>query len=460
MQDKEEAQKAALNPVGYQSCENNDIKPDTPTSYLCNPPKELKTNMNKDYRANQTYAWKRKLPLEEAREILLQRVTSSLGEQLLLNESLGRAVLEDLKGYEDIPNFNRSLVDGYALLSSDTENVSENTPVSLMVLGKVAAGRRPCFQVTTQTTVKVMTGAPLPLGADAVVKCEDVRCEGLSVQVEQPVMAGAHVALAGERIKAGETVVAMGTPLNPALLGFLAETGFEHIPVHSAVKVAIISTGSELVAPGQTIGNCKIYNSNQYFLTALLSKIGAEPIPMGIVPDDTAKIAAILQDALVTADLVITTGGASAGDYDLIEPALTMAGIKGLFSGINIKPGKSFVTGEKDGKLILCLSGHPGAAFTAFELLVKPVIKKMLGYKDVLPRQVEVILSGEQEKTGVRRIKTAKLSIEGGIAKANILTGQGILRTLADCDLFVDIPAGKGRVADGEMVTAYMVEIA
>ncbi len=406
----------------------------------------------------QTHVWRRKLPMEEARDLLLQHVIISPGENLPLCEALGRAVLEDLTVQEDVPGFNRSSVDGYALLSSDTENVSENGPVRLMVLGKVAPGRNHYFQVSTQTTVKVMTGAPLPWGADAVIKCEDVRRVGSYVQVYHQVMAGSNVAKAGQGIKAGETVVSKGAPITPSLLGLLAEAGFSGIPVYSTVKVAIISTGSELTELGETLGSSCVYNSNQYFLTALLRKIGVEPVPMGIVPDDAAKIAALLQTALEKTDLVITTGGASAGDFDLVEPAMAIAGIEGLFSGIDIRPGKSFVAGKKDGKLILGLSGHPGAAFTAFELLVKPVIKKMLGYKDILPCKVEVILSGDYKKTDARRLKTAKLSIEGGIAKANILTGHGVLRTLADCNLFVEIPPGRGMLADGEKVSAYVVE--
>ncbi len=416
-------------------------------------------NILKDYYAISTQSWRRKLPLEEARNLLLQNVIISPGEQLPLSEALGRAILEDLTVQEDVPSFNRSSVDGYALLSRDTENVSENDPVRLLVLGKVAPGKNHYFQVSTQTAVKVMTGAPLPSGADAIVKCEEVQREGSYVKVYHQVMAGTNVAKTGQGITAGETAVSKGTPVTPSLLGLLAEAGFSGIPVYSTVKVAIISTGSELTELGQTLGSGCIYNSNQYFLTALLRKIGVEPVPMGIVPDDLVKIAALVQTALEKADLVITTGGASAGDFDLVEPAMAMAGIEGLFSGIDIRPGKSFVAGKKDGKLILGLSGHPGAAFTAFELLVKPVIKKMLGYKDILPRKVEVILSGDYKKTDTRRIKTAKLSIEGGIAKANILTGQGVLRTLADCNLFVEIPPGRGMLADGEKVSAYVVEL-
>ncbi|KAF1083803.1 Molybdopterin molybdenumtransferase [Sporotomaculum syntrophicum] len=417
------------------------------------------TNNPKDYHVNQTHAWRRKLPLEEARELLLQKVITTPCERLSLNEALGRTMLEDLSIQENVPSFDRSKVDGYALLSRDTENISENVPVSLMVLGKVAPGRNHYFQVSSQTTVKVMTGAPLPAGADAVVKCEDVFREGQYIKVYHQVMKGANIDKAGQGITAGETAISKGTLITPPLLGLLAEAGLNDIPVYSALKVAIICTGSELTELGQTLDTGRIYNSNQYLLSALLRKIGVEPVPMGIVPDDAAKIATIMQTALEKTDLVVTTGGASAGDFDLVEPAMAMAGIEGLFSGIDIRPGKSFVAGKKGGKLILGLSGHPGAAFTAFELIVKPVIKKMLGYKDILPRQVEVVLSGDYKKADARRIKTAKLSIEEGIAKASILTEHSILRTLADCNLLVDIPPGSGMIADGEIVTAYIVDL-
>jgi molybdopterin molybdotransferase len=372
-------------------------------------------------------------------------------------DALGRAIREDLTVREDIPGFNRSSVDGYALLGRGTEKAGENVPVRLRVLEEVAAGRNPHFQVSARTAVKVMTGAPLPSGADAVVKYEEVRREGADVLVYQQVPAGTSVVKAGQEITAGENVVFKGSPVTPSLLGLLAAAGFSDIPVYSAVKAAIISTGSELAGLGQTLGAGQIYNSNQYLLTALLRTMGIETIPLGIVPDEASKIAALVQTALERADLVITTGGASVGDYDLVEDALAISGAEILFSGIAVRPGKSFVAGKKDGKLILGLSGHPGAAFTAFELLVKPVLKKMMGYKNILPRKVEVILSGDYQKTDARRMKAARLSIEGGIASAGILTGQSVLRTLADCNLFVDIPPGRGLLAAGENVSAYMI---
>ncbi len=419
----------------------------------------ININIPKDYYAISTHDWRRNLPLEQARDLLLQHAVSRPVEQLPLMEALGRAIREDLTVREDIPGFNRSSVDGYALLGRDTGKAGKNDPVRLRVLEEVAAGRNPHFQVSARTAVKVMTGAPLPLGADAVVKYEEVRRVGKDVLVYRQVPAGTNVVKAGQEIPAGENVVSKGSPVTPSLLGLLAAAGFNDIPVYSAVKAAIISTGTELAGLGQTLGAGRIYNSNQYFLTALLRKIGVETVPLGIVPDEAAKIAALVQTALERADLVITTGGVSVGDYDLVEHALAMAGVDSLFSGIAVRPGKSFVAGKKDGKLILGLSGHPGAAFTAFELLVKPVLKKMMGYKDILPRKIEVILSGDYRKTDARRMKAASLSIEGGTARARILSGQGVLRTLADCNLFVDIPPGKGLLKAGEKVSAYIVEL-
>lgn len=447
----EEAQKIILNSVSPLNCEN--ISMGSPEKAFIN------INIPKDYYAIPTHGWRRNLPLEQARDLLLQHAVIRPGDRLPLMEALGRAIREDLTVQEDIPGFNRSSVDGYALLGRDTEKAGENAPVRLRVLEEVAAGRNPHFPVSTRTAVKVMTGAPLPSGADAVVKYEEVRREGADVLVYRQVLAGTNVVRAGQEITAGEIVVFKGSPVTPSLLGLLAAAGFNDIPVYSAVKAAIISTGSELAGLGQTLGAGRIYNSNQYFLTALLRIIGVEPVPLGIVPDEAVKIAAFVQTALERADLVITTGGVSAGDYDLVEHALAMAGVESLFSGIAVRPGKSFVAGKKDGKLILGLSGHPGAAFTAFELLVKPVLKKMMGYKDILPRKVEVILSGDYQKTDARRMKAARLSIEGGIARARILTGQGVLRTLANCNLFVDIPPGRGLLTAGEKVSAYIVEL-
>jgi len=425
---------------------------------LSTPEKALiNINIPQDYCAISPHCWSRNLTLEQARDLLLQHAVTRPGEQLPLMEALGRTIREDLTVQEDIPGFNRSSVDGYALLGRDTEKNGKNAPAQLRVLEEVPAGRNPRFQVSTRTAVKVMTGAPIPSGADAVIKYEDVRREGADILVYHQVLEGTNVIKAGQEIIAGENVVCKGSPVTPSLLGLLAAAGFNDIPVYSPVKVAIISTGSELAGLDQTLGAGQIYNSNQYFLAALLRNIGIEPLPLGIVHDETAKIAAIVQTALEKADLVITTGGVSTGDYDLVEHALDMAGVESLFSGVTVRPGKSFVAAKKDGKLILGLSGHPGAAFTSFELLVKPVLKKMMGHKYILPRKVEVILSDGYHKSDARRLKAARLSIEGGIARARILTGQSVLRTMADCNLFVDIPPGRGWLTAGEKVSAYMI---
>jgi len=416
----------------------------------------INISIAKDYYSISTHGWKRNLSLEHARDLLLEHAAVSPGERLPLIAALGRTIQGDLTVQEDIPGFNRSSVDGYALLGRDTKRNGKHAPVKLRVLEEVAAGMSPRFQISHRTAVKVMTGAPIPSGADAVVKYEEVRREGRDILVYHQVPAGTNVVKTGQEIAAGENIVFNGSPVTPSLLGLLAAAGFNDIPVYSAVKVAVISTGSELTGLGQALGAGRIYNSNEYLLTALLRIIGAEPVPLGIVPDEAAKIAAHVQTALEKADLVITTGGVSAGDYDLVEHALDMAGVEGLFSGVAVRPGKSFVAGKKDGKLVLGLSGHPGAAFTSFELMVKPVVKKMMGYTSILPRKVEVILSGDYHKTDARRMKAARLSIEGGIAKARILTGQSVLRTMADCNLFVDIPPGQGLLAAGAKVSAYM----
>lgn len=411
----------------------------------------------KDYNGVPPRSRKRDLPLEQARDLLLQHAVVRPGIRLPLLEALGHAIREDLPVQKDIPGFNRSCVDGYALQSRDTEKAGASDPARFQVLETVAAGRNPIFQVSAGTAVKVMTGAPIPSGADAVIKYEEVRREGADILVEQHLPADINVVKAGEEITAGKFIFTKGTPVTPALIGLLAAAGFYDLPVYAKVKAAIISTGSELVELGKTLDSGQIYNSSQYFFTALLGQIGVEPVPMDIVPDETAKIAARVQSALEKADLVITTGGVSAGDYDLVENALEMAEAENLFSGLKVKPGKSFVAGKKDGKLILGLSGHPGAAFAGFEFLIKPVLKKMMGYQDILPRKVEVVLSDDYMKTDSRKMKAARLSVEGGVARARILTGHGVLRMMVDCNLFVDIPPGKGLIKAGEKVSAYLI---
>lgn len=400
------------------------------------------------------------IALERAQQILLDLVSAKGETRVSLFEATGRVLSQDIQAGENIPAFDRSPLDGYAMRAEDIVTASESRPVHLTVIEEIAAGHIAQKSLSAGTTIKVMTGAPIPVGADVVIKWEDVERIDQKIKVSRSLKSDSNIVPAGEDVKKGELIAARGTRITPPLLGLIASVGINQVPVFSKVKVAIISTGDELLDPSEEKRPGKIYNSNLYTFQANCLELGLEPVPLGIVMDNQKDIAENISQGLEVADVVITTGGVSVGDYDLVQDAVDDLGAETLFWKVAMKPGSAMVAAVKDHKPIIGLSGNPASSLVTFDLLVVPMLKKMQGQEKQLPSLVHAVLSDDFGKSSPqRRFLRASLHNQDGMDTIKLTGAQanGVLKSMVGCNVLVDVPAGSGKLTAGEQVSAYVI---
>ncbi len=398
--------------------------------------------------------------LEEAERLILARCAELNHEQVATEEADGRVLAEDVVARESIPPFPRSPYDGYALRAADTKAATEEQGVTLRIIEEVPAGHAPTKTVGAGEAVKILTGAPIPEGADAVVKFEDTKFDRETVTLFAPCKSGENIVSAGEDICRGETVVTRGTVLDGALLGILAGLGCTQIPVVRRPRVELISTGDELAEIGEPLSPGKIRNSSVYTLASYVRRCGAQAHCCGIVPDQAQPIADAIAVAAEHADLVLTTGGVSVGDYDMLRRALELLDAEILFWKVRIKPGSAFVAAVYRGTLILCLSGNPSAAVVAFFLLGMPALRKMEGRNDVMLKKVRVRLAHDfGKKSPNRRFLPGRLLVRDAevyLEQAE-KQGNGMLHPLHGCTLLGELPAGSPPMEKGSLIEAYQL---
>lgn len=339
------------------------------------------------------------ISLEEAIRLIMETHKSWKIEYVPLQHSRGRVLAENLTAKINIPPFNRAAVDGYAVNSNDTGERQ------FSIKGEIPAGHDFTGLVASGKGIRIFTGAPVPSEITAVVRQEDVDVQSNNIMIKKPWSLGDNIALCGEDINEGEQLLSQGNVITPAYVGLLASQGFTQIPVFQRPKVGVLSTGDELVLPGERLRPGKIYNSNMFSIVSLVEDLGAEALPLGVVSDSIGAISKTLVEALEQVDLVITTGGASVGDYDVIKDAITHIGGNLLFWRVAIKPGTPIIAGNYENKLIIGLSGNPAAALIGAELLVAPLIRKMLGHTKINLISISAVASGAVHKaSGIRRM--------------------------------------------------------
>lgn len=320
------------------------------------------------------------ITIVEAFERVQSRVNRLPVVTVDISTAVGRVLAADVVAVEDVPPFANTAVDGYAVRSGDVADA----PVELDVVGELAAGAAPTVAVGPGEAVRIMTGAPIPDGADAIVMVEDTaRLEGGSrVAIHRSVKAGEALRPAGDDLRAGETVFRTGDVLSAAGIGVLASANLRQVRIYAPPRVAVLSTGDELVWDGAPLAPGQIRESNKTMLIAAVAQAGFETVDYGVVRDDEAELEAVLRRAAAECDAIVTSGGVSMGDYDVVKAVLSQIAEMDWMQ-IAIKPAKPFAFGTLAGKPVFGLPGNPVSSLVSFELLARPALRKMAGYTEV-----------------------------------------------------------------------------
>ena len=395
-----------------------------------------------------------------ARELLLARVKPVETERVPLPAAAGRILAETVTASRDVPPFDRSPYDGYAFQAADTAAADREHPVTLRILEEIPAGSMWTQTVTPGTAAKILTGAPVPPGADAVTKYEETEFTGETVTIFQRFRSGENVVPRGEDVAAGDVLAEAGTVIDGALLGTLAAQNIAEPLVYRVPKVGLITSGSELAEPGEELTGGRIVNTNRYAFRGVLARAGCETVFYGAPEDDPRVIAGLMDRALEERDLVITTGGVSVGDYDFTPPAMDMAGVQTLIRTLYLKPGGASAYGIRGGKLLCGLSGNPASALTNFYAVVLPALRKLRGLREPRLTELTVTLAEDfPKKSPKTRLIRGKLDLSDGAARMHVsrAQGNGVLHSLSGCDLLAEIPAGTGKLPAGTALSAYLI---
>ncbi|HHL39928.1 MAG TPA: molybdopterin molybdenumtransferase MoeA [Deltaproteobacteria bacterium] len=401
------------------------------------------------------------LTVEEALELILGEIRPMGLERAELLSALGRVAGEDIRAERPNPPWDNSAMDGYALRAGDTAGACEESPAVLEVAGDVPAGSVFRGELAEGQAVRIMTGAPLPAGANAVVMVEHTERMGeREVAVKRPVRTGENVRRRGEDFAEGDVVVPAGTVLTSRHVSMLATVGRPYVSVFQRPRVAVLSTGDELVEIDEPLGEGKISNSNGYTLTAQVIECGCLPVNLGIARDRKDSLEEKLR-AAASADCIISSGGVSVGDYDLVKDVLAELGSEMKFWKVAMKPGKPLAFGTIGGRPAFGLPGNPVSSFMAFEQFVRPALLKMSGHAALSRRTVRARLTRDvKKKRGRTNFLRAVVSYgEDGYA-ATPLEGQGsgMISTMVKANALVVVPSDAESLEAGSLVDVQMLD--
>jgi molybdopterin molybdotransferase len=391
------------------------------------------------------------LSLEEARARILAAIQPLPVEEIPLVEAANRILASEITAPGDLPRFDNSAVDGYAVRGSDLDLASEEKPASLEVVAEIPAGAQFSGTIRGAMCARIFTGSPLPTGADTVVMQEDVRRVGAAVWFTEPAKPWQNVRFCGEDVKAGSRVVEAGERLNMGTIALLGALGISKLRVHRRPLVALLATGSELREPGESLAAGQIYESNRAALAMAIRQAGGEPRLFPLVPDQLEATQAALRAAFAQCDLVITSGGVSVGELDFVKDAFQALGGEMEFWRVAIRPGKPFVFGRLGTKQLFGLPGNPVSALVTALLLACPAVLRAQGARHVEPLS-HMAIAGEEFKNTTDRRHFMRVRVDqAGYAHLSGLQASHALLSLAASHGLVDVAAGS-IVRRGEQV--------
>ena len=401
------------------------------------------------------------VPFDQARAAVLERLRPLPAREVPLGEALGCVLAEDVTAAEDLPPFANSAMDGFAVRAADLAGASEQAPVDLRVSGEVFAGSGRLPTVRPGAAARIMTGGPLPPGADAVVPIEQATVDGDAVHIRLAPGERQFVREAGEDVRAGTVVLERGRPVDPAAVGMLASVGRRLVPVHPRPRVAVVSTGDELVDPGDPLGPGQIRDSNSWLLVALAHEAGAEAFRCGRLRDDPEALRRGFALAAAEGDLVLTSGGVSVGERDYTKQVLAELGdVRGF--RVAMQPGMPQAFGFAAGSPLYGLPGNPVSCFVVFELLVRPAIRRLAGHPDDrLDRPRVVARLGEPVRSPQGKVSFLRVRLrvdgDGLVATLTGHQGSGVLSSCVAADGLAVVPAERRELDAGAAVQVVLL---
>lgn len=394
------------------------------------------------------------IELERAREIVLERAAPLGAEPVPLREALGRRLAEEVVAAEPVPGFDNSAMDGFAVRAADTRGARPKTPVALRVVDESRAGRPAAAALGAGEAIAISTGAVIPAGADAVVRVEDTRGEGERVLVSVEVEPGRDVRRAGEDVAAGEAALEAGDGIGPAELGVLASLGAAVVACRRRPRVSVLTSGDELLAPGEEMRPGGVRNSNSYSVTALAEWAGADAVFAGSPPDELEATRAAIAPALDASDVVVLCGGVSVGAHDHVKRALAELGVEQAFWRVALKPGKPTWFGTRGDTLVFGLPGNPVSAMVTFVLLVRPALTALAGGRPERHRTTATLARDCDKRPGRAHAVRCRLELrdDGWHAHPAERQGSHVLSSMLGADCLALLPTESGPLPAGARV--------
>jgi molybdopterin molybdotransferase len=392
---------------------------------------------------------------------------SALGqiEEVGLQESYGRFLAVDLISDHPVPPFDRSPYDGFAVRAIDTKHASADQPTEFEVIDEIGAGSVSGFSLGEMQAIRIMTGAQIPNGCDAVVMLELTKVleknDKVFMTIKRPFNKGDNISYAGEDTPKGSTLVKKGVKITPGIIALLATFGYAKVPVVKKPTIGIIATGSELLDVSEPLVSGKIRNSNSFMIEAQCRRSGAEPIYFGKLMDNLDECYAGIKNALQNVDFLITTGGVSVGDFDYLPEIYKRLGANVLFNKVAMRPGSVTTVAEVNGKLLFGLSGNPSACYVGFELFVRPIVRTFLYSTHAHLQKISAVLGKDFLKPNpFTRFVRGKLSFtEGKIVASPVgLDKSNVVTSLADANAFIVLPGGTRGYQMGDFVDVLLIE--